>query len=103
MNKVLEVLEQHYTSGYGDTQKPDVEIQLLEGAAQEAKAFLAGYEAEQERLNRVSDLIEGFETPYGIELLSSTHWVAMHGQPRASDKEEAVRGVAGVYCQRQCA
>src|SRR5437667_5666465 len=94
LNKVLEVLERHYTSGYGDTQKPDVEIQLVEGAAQEAEAFLSNYEAEQERLNRVSHLIEGFETPYGMERLSSTHWVATHGQPRASDKEEAVLGVA---------
>ena len=94
LNKVLEVLERHYTSGYGDTQKPDVEIQLVEGAAQEAEAFLADCEVEQERLDRVSQLIEGFETPYGMELLSSTHWVATHGQPRASDKEEAVLGVA---------
>ncbi len=94
LNKVLEVLERHYTSGYGDTQKPDVEIQLVEGAAQEAEAFLANYEAEQERLKRLSHLIEGFETPYGMELLSSTHWVATHGQPPACDKEQAVRGVA---------
>jgi O-acetyl-ADP-ribose deacetylase (regulator of RNase III) len=94
LNKVLEVLERHYTSGYGDTQKSDVEIQLVEGAAQEAGAFLANHEAEQERLNRVSHLIEGFETPYGMELLSSTHWVATHGLPRAADKEQAVQGVA---------
>jgi len=94
LNKVLEVLERHYTSGYGDTQKPDIEIQLVKGAAQEAEAFLADYEVEQERLDRVSKLIEGFETPYGMELLSSTHWVATHGQPRANDKEEAVQGVA---------
>ncbi len=95
LNKVLEVLERHYTSGYGDTQKPDVEIQLVEGAAQEAEAFLAAHDAEQVRLNRVSHLIEGFETPYGMELLSSTHWVAAHGRPRAGNKEEAVLGVAG--------
>ena len=39
LNKVLEVLERHYTSGYGDTQKPDVEIELLAGAADEAEDF----------------------------------------------------------------
>ena len=33
LNKVLEVLEGHYIRGYGDTQKPDVEIELLPGAA----------------------------------------------------------------------
>ncbi len=39
LNKVLKALERHYTSGYGDTQKPDVEIELLDGAAEEAEAF----------------------------------------------------------------
>ncbi len=25
-------------------------------------------------------LIDGFETPYGLELLATTHWVAVHEQ-----------------------
>jgi O-acetyl-ADP-ribose deacetylase (regulator of RNase III) len=94
LNKVLEVLEQHYTSGYGDTQKPDVEIELLEGAAAEAEAFLSDHVAEHERLARVNRLIEGFETPYGLELLSSVHWLAAHASPIAKDKAEAVEGIA---------
>ena len=94
LNKVLEVLERHYTSGYGDTQKPDVEIELLAGAADEATAFLADHAAEHERLARVNRLIEGFETPYGLELLSSVHWLAVHASPPAEDKDEAVRGIA---------
>src|ERR1043165_5214423 len=56
LNKVLEVLERHYTSGYGDTQQPDVEIELLEGAAQQAEAFLSGHAPEHERLKRLSRL-----------------------------------------------
>jgi O-acetyl-ADP-ribose deacetylase (regulator of RNase III) len=94
LNKVLEVLERHYTSGYGDTQKPDVEIELLEGAAAEATAFLADHTDEHERLARVNRLIEGFETPYGLELLSSVHWLAVHASPPAADKDGAVRGIA---------
>ncbi len=94
LNKVLEVLERHYTSGYGDTQKPDVEIELLDGAAEEAEAFLSDHAAEHERLARVSRLIEGFETPYGLELLSSVHWLAAHANPLAEDKDEAVEGIA---------
>jgi hypothetical protein len=27
------------------------------------------------RFDRVADLVEGFETPYGLELLSTIHWV----------------------------
>ncbi|MFZ4778903.1 MAG: type II toxin-antitoxin system antitoxin DNA ADP-ribosyl glycohydrolase DarG [Terrimicrobiaceae bacterium] len=95
LNKVLEALERHYTSGYGDSQKPDVEIDLLEGAALEAEVFLASHTAEHDRLARVNRLIEGFETPYGLELLSSVHWLAVHGTPAAQDKEAAVTGIAG--------
>jgi len=94
LNKVLEVLERHYTSGYGDTQKPDVEIELLDGAAEEAKAFLEDHAAEHERLARVNRLIEGFETPYGLELLASVHWLAVHASPPAKDKDGAVEGIA---------
>ena len=73
---MLETLERHYTSGYGGSQKPDVEIELLPGAAEAANAFLADHGDEHRRLERVSRLIEGFETPYGLELLSSVHWLA---------------------------
>jgi len=100
LNKVLETLERHYTSGYGDNQKPDVEIELLDGAAAEAAAFLSGHQAEHERLARVNHLIEGFETPYGLELLSSVHWLAVHASPAAENKAEAVAGI-GAWNERK--
>ncbi len=93
LNKVLEILEGHYTSGYGDTQKPDVEIFLLPHADEAADAFLADYEDSRGRLERVAQVIEGFETPYGMELLSSIHWVAMHHAPAAKNAEEAIKVV----------
>jgi O-acetyl-ADP-ribose deacetylase (regulator of RNase III) len=101
LNMVLEKLEGHFTQGYGDSQKPDVEIALLEGAVEEAEAFLSGHEAEHARLARVSRVIEGFETPYGMELLSSVHWLGVHGEPRATDGEAAVRGMAGWNTRKQ--
>jgi hypothetical protein len=94
LNKVLEALERHYTSGYGDSQKPDVEIELLPGAADEANAFLAGHGDEHRRLERVSRLIEGFETPYGLELLSSVHWVATHADPPSENEQDAANALA---------
>ena len=93
LNQVLEALERHYTSGYGDTQKPDVEIELLDGAAREAEEFLSGYGSEHQRLARVNHLIEGFETPYGMELLASIHWLAVHEKPVARTQEDAVAGI----------
>ena len=89
LNKVLEVLEGHYIRGYGDTQKPDVEIELLPEAARQADAFLREHPEAREKLDLVADLVDGFETPYGMELLSSVHWLAKHDR-EATDADTAV-------------
>ncbi len=71
----VERLEGHYLSGYGDG-TGDTSVQLLAGASIEAQAFLEDHPNTFERYARVARLIDGFETPYGLELLASTHWVA---------------------------
>lgn len=93
LNKVLEELEGHYIRGYGDTQKPDVEIKLLPGAVEAADAFLEKHEDSQARLERVAGLIEGFETPYGMELLSSVHWLAAHATNKVDNVNDAVQAI----------
>jgi O-acetyl-ADP-ribose deacetylase (regulator of RNase III) len=93
LNKVLEALEGHYIRGYGDTQKPDVEIELLPQADKEANLLLEERSDSLARLQRVAAIIEGFETPYGMELLSSVHWVSVHGQPPVMSADEAVRAI----------
>jgi len=95
LNNVLEIMEGHFIRGYGDSQKPDVEIDLLPDGVAEADAFLQGHETSKARLQRVADLIEGFETPYGMELLSSVHWVVRRDTPAAADEEAAVAAVHG--------
>lgn len=85
LNKVLEAMEGHYIRGYGDSQKPLTEIELLPGAIEDADAFLEGDADAQERLKRVASLIEGFETPYGMELLATVHWVAHNESPGSSN------------------
>ena len=79
LNKVLEMMDGHFIRGYGDSQKPEAEIELLPGAIEEASAFLADKTDSVARLAQVADLIEGFETPYGMELLTTVHWVAHYG------------------------
>jgi len=93
LNKALERMEGHLIRGYGDSQKPDVEVNLLPGAADEAAVFLASRTDSRARLTRVSQLIEGFETPYGMELLSTVHWVGKDADAVESADEaiEAVR------------
>ncbi len=84
LNKVLEIMEGHFIRGYGDQQKPGAEIELLPGAVEEATNFLADKTESLARLKRVARLIEGFETPYGMELLATVHWVGHRGGPGAA-------------------
>jgi O-acetyl-ADP-ribose deacetylase (regulator of RNase III) len=91
VNKALERIEGHFIRGYGDSQKPDVEIGLLRGATEEANAFLVTRKATRDRLHRVAALIEGFETPYGMELLSTVHWAVSHDGVQSV--QDAVRAV----------
>jgi len=94
LNKVLERIEGHFTRGYGDSQKPDVEIDILPGAIREADEFLADKDESKKRLKRVAELIEGFETPYGMELLASVHWVSTKYDTKAkSDANVAIRDI----------
>lgn len=78
LNKVLEIMEGHFIRGYGDTQQPDVEISLLPDAVKQADNFLQQHVIEKEKLEQVINLVDGFETPYGMELLASVHWVIKH-------------------------
>jgi adenine-specific DNA-methyltransferase len=92
LRQVLKRFEGHYTLGYGDgNDAPETEIALLPGAQQAAHEFLAQARAEgedDERLARMVKLIEGFESPYGMELLASVHWVAAN--EGAATLDEAV-------------
>jgi hypothetical protein len=93
LNKVLERIEGHFVRGYGDSQKPDTEIGLLKGAVEAADLALRSAQESRARLARVGRLIEGFETPYGMELLSSVHWVARR-DPSVRTAADAARSVA---------
>jgi len=89
LRQVLIRLEKHYTQGYGDGKdNPTQPIELLPGAVEEADRFLEGDEGIRSRMDRVTLLIEGFEDPYGMELLSSVHWV-MREHPEARVNSEA--------------
>jgi len=52
-----------------------------------AEQVLAGDTEARERLERVGQLIEGFETPFGVELLATVHWVATEDPGAATDFE----------------
>lgn len=74
---LLQRLEGHYISGLGDfSGKSDIE--LLSGAEDEARSYLWEHPETEKHLLRATRLIEGFETPYGMELLATVHWAAEH-------------------------
>jgi O-acetyl-ADP-ribose deacetylase (regulator of RNase III) len=80
LRHVLNRLEGHFITGHGEgSSKPTTPISLRPGAAEEAEAFLREDRGTASRIESVLRLIESFETPYGMELLSSVHWVATHG------------------------
>lgn len=80
LRKALRNIEGHYTRGVGDGKNsPETPIELLPGAVDEARARLEQRPDTLARLDRVAALIEGFETPFGMELLGTVHWVMQHG------------------------
>jgi uncharacterized protein YwgA len=77
LRHVLDVMNNHYLSGFEDREdNPEKEITLLEGAYLKADEYLESQKETREHVNRVISLIAGFETPFGMELLSTVHWVS---------------------------
>jgi len=93
LNKVLEDLEGHLIRGFDGSRSPEKIIEMREGATSEAASFLKDDADAQGRMERLGQLIEGFETPFGMELLTSVHWVAVHGEPAARTSDEAIAAV----------
>lgn len=79
LRQVLTHIEGYFLSGYADAgDAPDKQLSLVPGAKEDAEAFLADHRNTKERFARVADLVQGFETPFGMELLATVHWVARH-------------------------
>lgn len=86
LRQVLARVEGHLVSGYADGgDAPDKQLELVPGAMADASAFLADHPATRARFDRVAKLVDGFETSFGLELLSSVHWVARHEGAATAD------------------
>ncbi len=78
LRHVLNAIEGHYISGYGDGgDNPNKKLELVPGALEEANAFLDKALSTRSHLDRVSLLVEGFESPIGLELLATVHWLCV--------------------------
>jgi hypothetical protein len=87
-------MENHLTRGFGEgSDKPTTPVELLPGAVEAANKFLEDMPDTKARMERVAQLIEGYEDPHGMELLSSVHWIMQHNPEAREDVEQAVAGV----------
>lgn len=76
LRHVLTAIEGHLVDGYSDGgDAPEKPLKLVPGAAEDAKTFLQHHPESCNRFDRVAKLIEGFESPFGLELLATVHWV----------------------------
>ncbi|OFX14080.1 MAG: Appr-1-p processing protein [Armatimonadetes bacterium RBG_16_58_9] len=92
LNHVLQDMEGHYIRGYGDRSR-DAAIRPLPEAIAEAERYLSDKPDARRNLQRVLELIDGFETPYGMELLATTHWSAGETPAVNTEPEAAVQAV----------
>ena len=77
----LNAVEGHFISGYLDGgDRPGKPLDLIPGAIEDARATLDSAKDTRQRIERVRDLVEGFETGYGLEVLATVHWVAKEEQ-----------------------
>ena len=100
LKHALNRMEGHFIRGLGDG-VVQAEIEPVQQALAEADEFidLHGGATLRDRVSRVAKLIDGFESPYGMELLASVHWVATH-DPAVSDSESALTAI-GAWSSRK--
>ena len=78
-------------AGYMDGgDNPNKQLNLVPHAAEDAEAFLVGNPVTKARISRVLDLCEGFESPDGLELLASVHWLM--AREGCADVDTVMRG-----------
>lgn len=76
LTHVLREVEGHFILGYRDGgDAPDKQLELIPDGIAGASRFLEEHATTRKRFDRVVDLVAGFESPYGLELLSTLHWV----------------------------
>lgn len=93
LSHVLQDMDGHYISGCGDNNNPAKPISVFLPAVNSARDLLKDDKAGRKHLEMVFKLIDGFETPFGMELLASVHWVSSdHGSsiPALNEKEALI-------------
>jgi O-acetyl-ADP-ribose deacetylase (regulator of RNase III) len=97
LHHVLQAMEGHYVVGYGDRSAKVTELQpirLTAGSAAEAEGWVHGDAEAASRLAGLLRLVDGFETPYSLELLATVHFASQQ-EPVTMDTTELADRVVG--------
>jgi O-acetyl-ADP-ribose deacetylase (regulator of RNase III) len=100
LRHVMNAIEGYLISGYadgGDTLYK--QLKLVPAASQDAQNFLQEYPDTLTRLTKVAELVEGFESPFGLELLATVHWMIAH--MKITHKNEIISHVSAWDKQKQ--
>lgn len=93
LRHVLMTIEGYMISGYSDGgDLPEKALELVPGVEKDARMFLEGYPETLGRFERVSKLVEGFESSFGMELLATVHWVITREGAHSRGIVDAVHG-----------
>jgi len=93
LRHVMSDMEGYYTAGYGDGgDQPFKRISLVPTATEQAQDLLRHDQSTTTTFDRISNLISGFETPLGLELLATTHWAVKQGG------KKSVKDIRDYYC-----
>ncbi|MYB35674.1 MAG: macro domain-containing protein [Gammaproteobacteria bacterium] len=93
LRHVLNAIEGYFVVGYADGgDYPNRQIELVPGAIKESEKLLLQHKDTHARFERVSHLIDGFESPVGMELLATVHWLVKY-----EDVVDAHQSVEAAY------
>lgn len=78
LRQVLKAIEGHFIQGYLDGgDNPHKPLMIMENAIIDAQAILKNSPQTQIHFEKVSQLVDGFESYDGLELLSTVHWAVI--------------------------
>lgn len=96
LRKTLRELEGHYIDGFGDGSaavKGAEPLTVRDAVISEVDDYIRSHPEAEERVTAVLELIAGYESTYGLELLASVHKVVADEPARVDDVESVVQAV----------
>lgn len=106
LNHALEPLEGHYVRGYGDRSDYVLKlspISLIPGAVNEATHWLKEHADDKtsDRISAVEELVTGFASAYGVELLATVHWTSTREAAEGSTDPAVLAEIIGNWNERK--